>query len=129
MTPFLEALRVGPLLADGAMGSYLFELTGRLSEENHVYEAFGADRPEVLRQVGLAYLQAGSRCLTTNTFAGNRACLAASRPRAPHRRAERRGGGRRPRRRRRVLPGRRPGPGALLRPRLGGPHAGWRRVR
>ncbi len=78
MTAFLEALREGPLLADGAMGSYLFELTGRLSEENHVYEAFGADRPEVLRQVGLAYLQAGSRCLTTNTFAGNRACLAAA---------------------------------------------------
>ena len=78
MTPFLDALREGPLLADGAMGSYLFELTGRLSEENHVYEAFGADRPEVLRQVGLAYLQAGSRCLTTNTFAGNGACLAAS---------------------------------------------------
>ncbi len=78
MTAFLEALRKGPLLADGAMGSYLFELTGRLSEENHVYEAFGADRPEVLRQVGLAYLQAGSRCLTTNTFAGNHACLAAA---------------------------------------------------
>ena len=78
MTPFLEALRQGPLLADGAMGSYLFELTGRLSEANHVYEAFGAERPEVLRQIGLAYLQAGSRCLTTNTFAGNRACLAAA---------------------------------------------------
>ena len=78
MTAFLQALREGPLLADGAMGSYLFELTGRLSEENHVYEAFGADRPEVLRQVGLAYLQAGSRCLTTNTFAGNRACLDAA---------------------------------------------------
>ena len=78
MTPFLEALREGPLLADGAMGSYLFELTGRLSEQNHVYEAFGADRPEVLRRVGLAYLQAGSRCLTTNTFAGNGACLDAA---------------------------------------------------
>lgn len=70
-------MRAGTVLADGAMGSYIFELTGRLSEANHVYEALSADRPEVIRDAYFAYLQAGSRCLTTNTFAANGACLAA----------------------------------------------------
>jgi homocysteine S-methyltransferase len=68
MSAFLEALRHGPLLADGAMGSYLFERTGRLSERNHVYEALNLDHPELVLQVHNAYLQAGARCLTTNTF-------------------------------------------------------------
>lgn len=68
---FLDALRAGPVLADGALGSYIFELTGRLSEQNHVYESLSADRPEVVRDAYMGYLNAGSRCLTTNTFAGN----------------------------------------------------------
>jgi methionine synthase / methylenetetrahydrofolate reductase(NADPH) len=71
MSHFLDHLKTSPLLADGATGSYLFERTGRLSEMNHVYEAFNADRPEQILQVHLAYLQAGARCLTTNTFGAN----------------------------------------------------------
>jgi len=66
---FLDHLRQGALLADGAMGSYLFRRTGRLSERNHVYEALNLDRPELVLQVHNAYLRAGARCLTTNTFA------------------------------------------------------------
>ncbi|MBI2504844.1 MAG: homocysteine S-methyltransferase family protein [Candidatus Latescibacteria bacterium] len=69
MSEFISALQQGPLLADGAMGSYLFERTGRLSERNHVYEALNLDHPELILQVHDAYLQAGARCLTTNTFA------------------------------------------------------------
>ncbi len=76
MSQILDAMRAGTLLADGALGSYIFELTGRLSETNHVYEAFNADRPEIIRDAYLAYLNAGSRCLTTNTFGANDACLA-----------------------------------------------------
>ena len=75
MVKFLESLQSTPLLADGAMGSYLFERTGRLSEMNHVYEAFNSDHPELVLQVHLAYLQAGTRCLTTNTFGANRTHL------------------------------------------------------
>ena len=71
MSSFLDRLKTAPLLADGATGSYLFERTGRLSEMNHVYEAFNADRPEQVLQVHLSYLQAGARCLTTNTFGAN----------------------------------------------------------
>lgn len=66
---FLEHLRQGALLGDGAMGSLLFERTGRLSERNHVYEALNLDNPELVMQLHNAYLQAGARCLTTNTFA------------------------------------------------------------
>ena len=71
MNAFLQTLRKEPLLADGAVGSYLFELTGRLSETNHVYEAFNLDHPEQVLQVHFAYLQAGASCLTTNTFGAN----------------------------------------------------------
>lgn len=77
MSRFRDALRCSTLLADGALGSYIFELTGRLSEENHVYEALNTQRPDVIRDAYFAYLNAGSRCLTTNTFAGNADCLTA----------------------------------------------------
>ncbi len=72
MADFLSTLRERPLLTDGAMGSYLFSLTGRLSEMNHVYEAFNADQPDLIRRVHGDYLAAGARCLKTNTFGANR---------------------------------------------------------
>jgi len=72
MPDFLTTLNSAPLLTDGAMGSYLFELTGRLPEANHVYEAFNADQPELIRRVHCDYLAAGARCLKTNTFGANR---------------------------------------------------------
>ncbi len=75
MSTFLNALDQQALLTDGAMGSYLFELTGRLSEPNHVYESFNADQPALVAQVHAAYLAAGAQCLKTNTFAANRVQL------------------------------------------------------
>ncbi|HIM57291.1 MAG TPA: hypothetical protein EYM39_11345, partial [Candidatus Latescibacteria bacterium] len=72
MSAILAALKAGPLLADGAMGSYIFERTGRLSEVNHVYEALSVDDADLIRTIHLSYLQAGARCLTTNTFAATR---------------------------------------------------------
>ncbi len=71
MHPFLAALHHRPLLADGALGSYLFALTGRVSEQNHLYEAFNLARPALVRQLHLDYLQAGAQCLTSNSFAAN----------------------------------------------------------
>lgn len=72
MADFLAALKSQPLLTDGAMGSYLFKRTGRLSETNHVYEAFNLEQPDLIRDTHLAYLAAGARCLKTNTFGANR---------------------------------------------------------
>ena len=72
MADFLTTLKSQVLLADGAIGSYLFELTGRLSEANHVYETFNVDQPSLIEKVHLAYLNAGAQCLVTNTFGANR---------------------------------------------------------
>lgn len=79
MSLFLDTLQTQPLLADGALGSYLFERTGRLSEQNHLYETFNIERPDLVRQIHLEYLQAGARCITSNTFAANKTHL----PEAP----------------------------------------------
>jgi homocysteine S-methyltransferase len=72
---FVEAIQEGPLLCDGAIGSLLFERTGRLSEHNHNYESFNIDRPEIVTGIHLEYLQAGAQVLTTNTFSCNLAHL------------------------------------------------------
>lgn len=77
MSDFLNTLDNRVLLCDGAMGSYLFKSTGRLSEANHVYEYFNVQQPELIRSVHLAYLAAGSCCLKTNTFGANLCQLAA----------------------------------------------------
>jgi homocysteine S-methyltransferase len=79
MSQFIDTLRDYTLLADGALGSYLFERTGRLSEQNHLYETFNLERPDLVHQIHLEYLQAGARCLTTNSFAANKTHL----PEAP----------------------------------------------
>ena len=76
MSSFLQHLQDTPLLCDGAMGSLLFERTGRLSEQNHLYETFNADNPDLIRDVHLEYLQAGATTLITNTFAANHTHLA-----------------------------------------------------
>ncbi len=73
---FLAALRRGAVLSDGATGSLLFELTGRLSERNHVYEALNIENPDLIRQVHLSHLQAGATALKTNTFGANDPVLA-----------------------------------------------------
>jgi len=72
---FLAALRSGVVLADGATGSLLFELTGRLSERNHVYEALNIENPDLVLQVHRLHLQAGASALKTNTFGANEPSL------------------------------------------------------
>ncbi len=65
--------RPGPILADGAMGTMLFE-AGLASGE--APERWNVERPEAVREVHRAYRAAGSRILLTNTFGGNRFRLA-----------------------------------------------------
>jgi 5-methyltetrahydrofolate--homocysteine methyltransferase len=65
--------RPGPILADGAMGTMLFE-AGLTSGD--APERWNVERPEVIRDVHRAYRAAGSRILLTNTFGGNRFRLA-----------------------------------------------------
>jgi homocysteine S-methyltransferase len=77
MGDLISELKAGPLLADGGIGSYIFELTGRLSEGGFVYEGLNTANPGLIKGVHLAYLQAGARALTTNTFSANRVSLEA----------------------------------------------------
>lgn len=59
----------GVILADGAMGTMLFD-SGL--ESGDPPEAWNLEHPERVRTVHRAYLDAGSRVLLTNTFGGNR---------------------------------------------------------
>src|SRR5262245_37704517 len=63
----------GSILADGAMGTMLFE-AGLTSGESP--ERWNVERPDVIREIHRAYRAAGSRILLTNTFGGNRFRLA-----------------------------------------------------
>ncbi len=64
---FIERLSRGPLLADGAMGTQLYEhgLTAGPLEMANVAN------PDVVRSIHLDYLQAGCELIETNTFGAN----------------------------------------------------------
>jgi len=63
----------GVLLADGAMGTMLFD-TGL--ESGEAPERWNLEQPDRVRSVHAAYLSAGSQLLLTNTFGANRFRLA-----------------------------------------------------
>jgi len=73
MKPFAEALKEGPLLVDGAMGSLLYE-RGVLHTRS--YDELSLSQPELIRQVHADYLAAGAQVIETNTFGANRMALA-----------------------------------------------------
>jgi len=59
----------GPILADGAMGTMLFEAGLQFGDPPEVWNMA---HPDMVRTIQRAYLQAGSQILLTNTFGGNR---------------------------------------------------------
>jgi 5-methyltetrahydrofolate--homocysteine methyltransferase len=79
--PYLKALLERPVIFDGAMGT---ELQKRdLTPEDYGGEAYygcpevlNATRPEVIREIHLAYLEAGAEVVETNTFGALRHVLA-----------------------------------------------------
>lgn len=68
----LEELGRRPLLADGAMGTQL--QTAGL-EAGGCGEAWNLDAPDKVLAIQRAYVEAGSDCLTTNTFGASRIML------------------------------------------------------
>ncbi len=70
---FLEALRDHPLVADGAMGTQLYE-RGVLYTQN--YEEICVTRPDLIKNIHKEYLRAGAQVIETNTFGANRYRLA-----------------------------------------------------
>ncbi len=70
---FLEALRDHPIVADGAMGTQLYE-RGILYTAN--YEEICLSRPDLIKSIHREYLKAGAQVVETNTFGANRFRLA-----------------------------------------------------
>ncbi|HEY1478677.1 MAG TPA: homocysteine S-methyltransferase family protein [Gaiellales bacterium] len=62
-----------PALADGAMGTMLFEYGLSFGEAPETWNML---HPELVRRVHRGYLEAGSQVVLTNTFGGNRSRLA-----------------------------------------------------
>jgi methionine synthase I (cobalamin-dependent)/5,10-methylenetetrahydrofolate reductase len=69
---FNQRLREAILVADGAMGSMLYELLG----PRRCLDELNATHPETVFRVHQAYLEAGAQILETNTFGANRHKLA-----------------------------------------------------
>ena len=70
---FEQRLRDSVLIADGAMGSLLFEALG----PQRCMDELNATRAEEVFRIHMAYLDAGSHIIETNTFGANRNKLAA----------------------------------------------------
>jgi 5-methyltetrahydrofolate--homocysteine methyltransferase len=68
----LEALKLQPLLGDGAMGTQLM-LAGL--EQGGCGEAWNVSHPERVLAIQRRYAEAGSDCILTNTFGGSRIML------------------------------------------------------
>jgi len=69
---FSKRLENSVLVADGAMGSVLFEAVGA----QRCFEELNVTQPEAVFRVHQAYIKAGAHIIETNTFGANRAKLA-----------------------------------------------------
>jgi homocysteine S-methyltransferase len=67
-SPFLDRLAQGPLIADGAMGTLLFE-RGIAYERS--FDELNLTQPTLVEAIHREYLQAGAELIETNTFGAN----------------------------------------------------------
>jgi methionine synthase I (cobalamin-dependent) len=65
---FQQRLRDSVLIADGAMGSLLYETLG----PQRCVDELNATRAEEVFRIHMAYLEAGAHIIETNTFGANR---------------------------------------------------------
>ena len=71
--PFLERLRRGPLLGDGAMGT---QLHARGVSFERCFDELNLTEPRIVEEIHRAYISAGAELIETNTFGANRIKLA-----------------------------------------------------
>jgi len=69
---FNERLRQGVLIADGAMGSLLYDAAG----QQRALEEMNSTHAEEVFRIHQAYIEAGAQLIETNTFGANRHKLA-----------------------------------------------------
>src|SRR3954463_9332192 len=68
LTPFLERLRQGSLLADGAMGTMLHQMGATI---DMCFDALNLTDPALVANVHRAFIDAGAELIETNTFSAN----------------------------------------------------------
>src|ERR687888_1176159 len=71
--PFVERLKAGPVLFDGAMGTQLY---ARGIPYERCFAELNLLQPDLIQAVHLEYIAAGAEAIETNTFAANRVRLA-----------------------------------------------------
>jgi len=67
--PFRDRIEQGVLLADGAMGTQLYERGIRL---DRCFESANLTHPQLVVEIHRAYILAGAELIETNTFGANR---------------------------------------------------------
>jgi methionine synthase / methylenetetrahydrofolate reductase (NADH) len=67
--PFIERLKQGPILCDGAVGTLIFQRGGPVDQ---CFDHLNLTQPALVQQVHRDYLQAGAEIIETNTFGANR---------------------------------------------------------
>ena len=73
MPRFLDELRSGVMLGDGAMGTLLYQRGVPLDA---CYDALNLENPSLITRIHAEYVGAGARLIETNTFGANRLKLA-----------------------------------------------------
>jgi len=73
-SPFVEAVKERPLLADGGIGTLLYS---RGASPEAAFEHLNLVDRDMVQQVHVDYINAGAEVITTNSFSGNRFKLAA----------------------------------------------------
>ncbi len=71
--PFLERLKRGPILADGAMGTMLY---ARGVSFDRCFDELNLSNPALVQEIHREYIRAGAEIIETNTFGANRFKLA-----------------------------------------------------
>jgi len=65
---FLERIKEGVILGDGAMGTMIYS---RGVFINRCYDELNLSQPEIIREIHAAYVAAGAEIIETNTFGAN----------------------------------------------------------
>ncbi|HEX7594287.1 MAG TPA: bifunctional homocysteine S-methyltransferase/methylenetetrahydrofolate reductase [Anaerolineae bacterium] len=71
--PFLDRLKRGPILADGAMGTLLY---ARGISFERCFDELNLSNPALVQEIHREYIHAGAEIIETNTFGANRFKLA-----------------------------------------------------
>jgi methionine synthase I (cobalamin-dependent) len=67
--PFLERIKKGPILCDGAMGTLLYS---KGIPYEHCFDGQNLSNPKVILEVHQEYIRVGAEIIETNTFGANR---------------------------------------------------------